>query len=217
MIKKIIIGVVGVCVLIGIALAVYSSQQPSDVRITRSIVINAPAAIVFPFVNDFDMWPLWSPYEKLDPNMTKQLSSNRKGVGAVYMWEGNSDVGKGRMEIVGETVPSEIIIDLEFDKPMKSQNPTRFTFQENGGVTVVSWVMETKNSLPFMVMNLFTDMNKMIGADFEKGLSELKVISEQEVQIQGMRTQDELSGLGGGVESIIELPSIELPTESVAQ
>ena len=46
---------------------------------------------------------------------------------------------------------------------------------ENDGVTTVLWGLEGKMPFPF---NLMFDMDAMIGADYEKGLSSLKDICE---------------------------------------
>ena len=95
MLKKILIGVAAVIVLFVIVVA----TRPADFRIERSTTIAAPPEVVFAQVNDFHAWPAWSPWEKLDPGMKRTHSGAPAGAGAVYEWQGNDDVGEGRMTI----------------------------------------------------------------------------------------------------------------------
>ncbi|MCB1207201.1 MAG: SRPBCC family protein, partial [Verrucomicrobiae bacterium] len=78
MIKKIVIVL---AVLIAVLLIV-ASFQPDTMEVTRSTTIAAPPAAVFAVVNDFRRWDEWSPWAKLDPEMTKTLEGPPTGVGA---------------------------------------------------------------------------------------------------------------------------------------
>jgi uncharacterized protein YndB with AHSA1/START domain len=114
------------------AFVVLVSMQPGQFRVARSATIQAPPEAVFPLVNDFHKWAVWSPWEKLDPSMKKTFSGAESGVGAVYAWSGNSDVGEGRMTI-GESQPNERLeIRLEFLKPFESTSISTFRFRPEG-------------------------------------------------------------------------------------
>ena len=82
-------------VVLGIAAA-----RPNEFRVQRTARIGAAADRIFSHIADFHRWEAWSPYEKLDAAMTKTHSGAPSGPGAVYAWDGNSKVGKGRMEIM---------------------------------------------------------------------------------------------------------------------
>jgi len=142
--------------------------------VTRNAFVSAPAAAIFPLVNDFHEWTKWSPWEAVDPNMQRNYSGNESGVGAKYAWSGNGRAGSGTMEIVGSAEPSQIDIRLEFTKPMKAVNPTGFTFAPEGEGTRVTWTMTGENKT-FMskVFALVMNMDKLVGKDFEKGLASL--------------------------------------------
>jgi hypothetical protein len=174
MIKKILLTLVAIIAII----LVIAAFQPAQFRVTRSATIAAPAAVIFPEVNDFHRWPDWSPWEKLDPTMKRTLEGPAAGVGAVYAWEGNSDVGSGKMTIT-ESKPAEVIrIKLEFFKPMPGLCPTEFTFKPEGAGTNVTWTMTGDKNYISKVVCLFMSMDKMVGGDFEKGLASLKQVSE---------------------------------------
>jgi len=145
----------------------------STYEVTRSAVIPAPAEDIFPLVNSFREWTKWSPWESVDPAMERSYSGTESGVGAKYAWSGNRKAGSGTMEIVDTAEPRNIKIRLEFTKPFKAVNPTSFTFTPSGDGTQVTWTMTGENKGIGKVFALFMNMDKMVGADFEKGLASL--------------------------------------------
>jgi uncharacterized protein YndB with AHSA1/START domain len=181
MLKKILIGLAAVIVLFVIVVA----TRPSAFRIERSTTISAPPEVVFAQVNDFHAWPGWSPWEKLDPNMKRTHSGPPAGVGAVYAWQGNGDVGEGKMTIQKSEPPSMVGIELEFIKPFTATNATTFSFANTGGGTKVTWAMEGKNNFVAKAASLFMDMDQLIGADFERGLAAMKSASEAAAKNRG--------------------------------
>lgn len=175
MLKKIAIGVV-VLILIFVGLA---AMQPDSFRVQRAISIKAPPEKIIPLISDFHHWPQWSPWEKLDPSMTRTFSGAPKDVGAVYEWKGNKDVGSGRMEITGMTPPNRVGIDLLFLEPFESHCVTDFTLENKGDLTTVTWTMSGPSNFMTKVMGLFSSMDKMIGKDFDAGLASMKAAAEK--------------------------------------
>lgn len=111
---------------VGVALAAIVAMQPERLRIERSALVRAPADVVFALIDDFHQWGRWSPYEKRDPDMVRTFEGPAAGPGAVYAWDGNGDVGKGRMTIV-RSEPGELVaIELQFFEPMEATNLARF-------------------------------------------------------------------------------------------
>jgi uncharacterized protein YndB with AHSA1/START domain len=152
--------------------------QPAAYRVVRTATISAPPAAVFAHVNDLRRWQAWSPWEKLDPAMKRTFAGAASGAGASYGWEGNSDVGTGRMTIT-ESRPAELVrIKLEFIKPMAGMSMTDFTFKPQGNQTAVSWEMTGENNFIAKAICLFMDMEKMLGGQFEQGLAALKAVAE---------------------------------------
>ncbi|MEO6530544.1 MAG: SRPBCC family protein [Specibacter sp.] len=145
----------------------------SSFSVSRSAVIPAPAEEIYPLVISFREWIKWSPWEGLDPAMQRSYAGPVQGVGATYSWKGNRKAGAGTMEIVEAAEPSGIHLRLEFSKPMKAVNPTTFTFVPEGSGTRVTWTMTGENKGLGRVFMLFMNMDKLVGGDFEKGLSQL--------------------------------------------
>jgi hypothetical protein len=169
MLKKIAI----VVVLILAGFAGFVATRPADFRLSRARTMAAPPEVVHAYVNDFKKWPEWSPWEKLDPAMKRELSGAAAGPGAVYFWTGNDAVGEGRMTITDSQAPRSVTIRLEFLKPFAATNTTQFDFAPSGAGTAVTWTMTGRHNFISKAMCVFMDMEKMVGPDFEKGLIQL--------------------------------------------
>ncbi|QDU77305.1 Polyketide cyclase / dehydrase and lipid transport [Bremerella volcania] len=179
MLNVVLILLVGLVFLI-VALAVAVAFQPNEFQVTRSMKMDAPPEVVFPHVNQFSAWEAWSPYEKLDPNMSKSLDGPAAGQGAIMRWSGNGNAGAGSTTIV-QSEPNEAIqIDLEITEPMACRNDVLFTFQPEGNSTVVTWSMSGKVGFMAKFFHLIFDIDKMCGDQFTEGLTKLKEISEKQ-------------------------------------
>jgi hypothetical protein len=167
---------IGVAVLVIAAAVIFIGTRPDTFRIERSALIGAPAAAVFPMINDFHQWNRWSPWEKVDPNMQRTFEGASAGLGAVYSWSGNSKAGSGRITMT-ESKPDRLVaIKLEFFKPFAATRQGRFLLVPSAGGTQVTWSMEGKNNLMGKVMAPF--MDGMVGKEFEKGLANLNVATK---------------------------------------
>lgn len=164
-----------------VVVLVLAATQPDTINVQRTARIAAAPERIFPLLSDFhrNSWGAWSPYEDKDPDMQRTLSGAANGVGAVYEWQGDSNIGQGRMEIVTAQVPSKVTIKLDFIKPFAAHNVAEFTLQPQAAGTDVTWSMRGPATFLSKIMGLFLNMDRMIGNDFETGLARLKVIAEQ--------------------------------------
>jgi hypothetical protein len=144
----------------------------------RSKSIDASPPAVFAQVNDFHKWDAWSPWAKLDPTMKKFYEGAPAGRGAIYKWNGNSQVGEGRMEITDSQPNKSVTIRLDFMKPFKATNQTLFTFEPQGDQTVVTWDMTGPKNFMAKAFHLFENMDKMLGGQFDQGLTQMKAVAE---------------------------------------
>ena len=174
MIKIIAIVVVAAIV----ALLGYAATKPNIFRVTRSVVIKAPPEKIHAHLEDFHRWGDWSPYEKLDPAMTRTYSGPASGVGATYGWSSKGKGGVGQMKITQATAPSKLALDLDFTKPFVAHNTVVFSLEPQGQDTRVTWTMEGAAPYIHKLMSVIFNMDKMVGGDFETGLANLKRISE---------------------------------------
>jgi uncharacterized protein YndB with AHSA1/START domain len=169
--------VIIIAVLIA-ALFTFIASRPNTFRVERSVHINASAERIFPLINDFQEWPKWSPYEKMDPAMKRTYSGAERGQGAIYAWEGNARAGSGRMEIL-EAAPSSLVrIQLDFTKPFVAHNTAEFALRPTGSGTTVTWAMYGPQAFMNKAMSLVMSMDSLVGGQFDEGLANLKRVSE---------------------------------------
>lgn len=125
-------------------LLIFVATRPATFHVQRTARINAAPDKIFPHINDFHRWAAWSPFEK-DPKMTKVFSGPTDGTGAVYEWDGNKDVGQGRVEITQSSPPSTVIVQLDFLRPFEAHNVAEFTLAPVGASTDVTWSLHGPN------------------------------------------------------------------------
>lgn len=175
MIKNVVLLIVAaILVVLGLA-----ATRPDTFSVERRVQVQAPPERIYPLVSDFHRFPEWSPWEHRDPAMKRGFSGAASGVGAVYAWNGNDDVGQGRMEIVEATEPSLVRMRLEFLRPVQAQNMAEFRLQPDAGGTMVTWRMEGPNPYLAKLMQMFFSMDRLVGSDFDAGLAKLKQLAER--------------------------------------
>ena len=160
------------------ALLLYAATRPDRFNVQRSIKVQAPPEKIFAILNDFHQSASWSPYEKKDAAMKRAFSGSESGKGAVYEFDGNKEVGKGRLTITDTTPPSKVVLALDMSEPFEGHSIVEYTLDASGGSTNVTWAIHGQQPYLGKVMSLFIDCDKMIGKDFEVGLANLKAVSE---------------------------------------
>lgn len=174
MVIKVLIALVAIVVVLVVVIA----SRPSEFRVERTATMAAPAPAVFAHVNDFHRWEAWSPYAKRDPGMRTSFEGPPAGVGAIYTWSGNHEVGEGRSTII-ESRPNELVrIKLEFVRPFSGTSTADFTFRPESDRTAVTWSLAGRNNFIAKAMGLVMNMDRMIGGDFETGLAQMKSVVE---------------------------------------
>ena len=163
-------------VAIVLAMAAFGKK---DFRVERSTTINTPASAVYANLNTLAGMDKWGPWKEMEHNMTATLSGSPDGqVGAISHWK--SDESEGEMEL-GELVQDKhVTTKLRFMSPFAATNEGTYDLEADGENTKVTWAMAGQNNFMARIMGVFMDMDKMVGPMFEKGLSNLKSLSEKE-------------------------------------
>ena len=167
-------GILAIAVAVILALA---TGRPDAFHIQRTATIEAAPERIFPLINDLRENSRWSPFEN-DPAMTRVHSGSAAGKGAVFEWNGNRQVGRGRIAITDSVPPSKVVMALDMFTPFEAHNVVEFTLAPHDGKTDVTWSM--RGPQPFMakLMSTVMDCDKMVGSQFEEGLGKLKAIAE---------------------------------------
>lgn len=177
--KKALLALTVVVVSLGALFFTIPLFLPTSYTVEVSTAMNAPQKAVYSYMRNLENFDQWSPWAELDPEMTIETSGEAGEIGSSYSWQGNEDVGKGKMTI-SNLSDNRIDITLQFIEPWESESKTWYVVEEVGNTSIVNWNMIGEMSYPWNIMSLFMNMEEMIGKDFYKGLNKLKTIVEDE-------------------------------------
>ena len=80
---------------------------------------------------------------------------------------------------ITEAQPARVALDLDFVKPFEGHNKVLFTLTPKGDATEVNWSMNGPSPYITKVIQVFCNMDAMIGKQFEAGLADLKAVTEK--------------------------------------
>jgi effector-binding domain-containing protein len=172
MLKKILTVLIVLVVLI----AVIGFILPRHAVVKRSVTIDRPASLVYATVNSFVLFPKWSPWQDLDPNMHQTTEGPRDGVGAKLVWTGNDKVGSGTQLITASTPDQSMASDLDFGDMGSAKSLV--TLASDGGKTRATWAVDMDMGANPIGHYIGLTMDSMMGKDFASGLGKLKVLVE---------------------------------------
>jgi len=172
--------IVSIVIVVAIAaVLLFAATRPDTFQVQRTAAIQAPPEKIFPLINDLQRFKSWNPFAKKDPNATEIYSGPASGKGAKSVFAGNSEVGKGSLEITDSVPSSKVAMQLRMTEPMEANNQIEFTLEPKGDITNVTWAMKGQCSYLGKIVGLFFNMDRMVGGDFEAGLASLKAIAEK--------------------------------------
>jgi uncharacterized protein YndB with AHSA1/START domain len=180
MLKKILIAIGLLIVLFVVAVAATVIVAPTDCAVEREVVINKPRAEVFEYVKYVKNQNEWGPWFKKDPGMKQDFRGMDGEVGFVSHWVGNTDEsGEGEQEIKRVLPNERLDTELRFKTPFESKADAYLITEDAGdNKTKVKWGFTTEFPRPMNVFLVVTDIDAMLGKDYEEGLSSLKTILE---------------------------------------
>ncbi len=156
----------------------YVSTRESTFAFERSGVINAPAEKIFPYISSFQMCKMWNPYDNKDPNMKRNIMGTDGQVGSVMEFEGNTEAGSGKLEILKIVPNASVEIKLTMTKPIHANNIILYKLTPEGTGTRFTWAMSGDNGFMGKLISVFIDCEKMMAKDFDQGITQLKTIVE---------------------------------------
>ncbi len=148
---------------------------PRTVATEKSIVINAPREVIFPYLQYFVKQQTWSPWNERDPNMKTEIIGTDGTVGAINRWESKTE-GTGEQEITSLVSNERLETHLRFRG--QGEADAFLAAKDAEGGTEVTWGFSATTPYPLNFMNLFMDIAGMVGKDYDAGLNKLKVMME---------------------------------------
>jgi len=150
---------------------------PRIVHVERTIVIDRPAASVYPYINSLRRASEWSPWVEYDPNVKMSYSGYEQGVGAKMSWAGNKKVGTGSQQITQSILNRKVASELQFGEQGPAKSALTLTTTEHGTKVVWSLDVDLGNSPIARYAGLSLDAQ--VGADYDRGLAKLKALVER--------------------------------------
>lgn len=168
--------VAGLVLVIG-AILLVASRKPDHFSYARSARINASPEKLFGMINDLREMNRWNPYALRETNGKAEYSGAASGPGQRFDFAGSKS-GTGHVEILESQAPTSVAMRLAMVKPIKVDNRIDFTIAPAASGTQVTWAMSGPQPLLGKVMMMFIDCDKMMGRDFDEGLSNMKRLAE---------------------------------------
>lgn len=148
---------------------------PSEINITRVIMINAKPHRVFELTYSLKQWEKWSPWFNMDKKGSWKYYGSANGVGSYATWKSkNQALGSGSMRI--SKCRQDSLITVKFLLPGEKECVNTIFLSGRGLSTKVKWVLNLKFSFFERWLNFGTD--KFISNVIESGLKKLKRTAE---------------------------------------
>lgn len=150
---------------------------PSRYRVSRSANIRADASSLSARLADLSTREQWVPWKEAEPTASFVASGTPRAAGSTFSWSGRK-IGAGTVILVRFEEARAVETRVEFRRPMRMVARDRFELQaQPSGLTTVTWTNEGDLSWPAgRLFGLVID--RVVGADYERGLATLKRISE---------------------------------------
>jgi effector-binding domain-containing protein len=185
---------IGALLLVLIAVAmILMLVVPAKQHIERTIMINAPVAVVYEHLTklgNFNNWSVWTRKDSTVKNTTSGIDGT---LGAVNTWSGDSELsGDGKIEIASLEINQKVEYKITFLEPRKADAKSEFKLLEVNGQTKLTWEFDLATPRPGNILNLFSNLDKKLGKDFEDGLKNLKTIIEKNKAAASIKSFDVL-------------------------
>jgi hypothetical protein len=116
--------------------------------------------------------------------MKKNFIGSGNEVGSAMEFEGNSDAGSGKLEML-KIVPNQAVdIKLTMLKPFHAENLVQYSLSTEDEGTRFTWVMSGNGRFLGKLMTTLIDCEKMVGDQFSQGIFNLKTLIESQPPVQ---------------------------------
>ena len=100
----------------------YVSTKDGHFSYQRSGLINSTPEVIFPYISNFKLGTQWNSYDQKDPNTKRNFIGNDGTVGSIMEFNGNNDIGAGKLEILKIEPNHKVEIRLIMTKPLNANN-----------------------------------------------------------------------------------------------
>lgn len=161
---------VGVTLVLMLAIAA-GFLLPAAWQVERSVVIQAPPAVVFPELNSLKRWRDWTVWFEREPDVRVEYSGPDSGVGATSRWRGQD--GRGALKIMRSDSDRRVEYQLLFDGGEFVMDGVLLLAPEGAG-TRVTWRARGEAGANPFARYFALLLPYWIGRDFEASMENLR-------------------------------------------
>ena len=168
--------------MLAVVVALFAATRPTRYEVKHTIRIEKSPDTVFALVNSLKNWEKWSPWIRKDQKMSKAYHGEDGQPGSSFEWKSQvMQIGSGVIRLLESEAPSRAKFELCFSRPFHTLEAVEFALSpSNDNATDLVWTMTGHNRLILRLGSMFGDMvEKIVGADFEAGLAEIKRVAEE--------------------------------------
>lgn len=172
--KKFAIFAIVTIIIVLLAILVLAIAEPTDITVSRSVLIKAPKDSVFAQMAIYKNWPNWIPWYQMDSSMKMTFTGAEGQAGSGFHWSGDEHKtgdGEIRTDAINGT---EMAYSMSFLKPNKGSAAGTLLAKDTAGMTLATWTLVMHTPFPKNAMNAFINMDKLLGDDFTAGLNNMK-------------------------------------------
>jgi len=174
MLKKLVLG----CAVVLAGFLVYVAMQPSQMNVSRELLVRATPEAIFPHINNTKKADEWMPWREVDPEVQMKYSGPEEGLGSTSSWSSSGQMGTG-LAVIVESIPNESVkTSLSYTKPMVMTQLAELSLRPTPEGTIVRWAVNGNNNFMGRLFCVLLNMDTVVGKQFEQGLNKLKSIVE---------------------------------------
>jgi effector-binding domain-containing protein len=155
-----------------IGFCIYTAVQPNNFEIIKTQKINAPAAVIYNNVIDFNNWQAWYSCVEANPDMKISLSDDPKGINGTYFWEDKDGVGTIKtVEAIPFTSIKQDMLATNFPS---SKIHWKFKPNDDGSTNVTCTISGNNLSFGYKMFSILRgNTEKQIGPYYKRSLEKL--------------------------------------------
>jgi hypothetical protein len=156
----------------------YGYFKAPQYKISREMKISAKPEEIFGYINNSKKMMLWMPWQELSPDLKMDYSGPEEGVGSRSDWISKGPMGTGYSLITQSNENRSVISELKYIEPFEMSQTAELSLSETESGTIVKWQAEGENNFLGRLFSIVVNVDKMVGKDFEKGLLNLKNLTD---------------------------------------
>lgn len=158
-------------------LVVIGAILPSSYHVERSVIIQKPSKVIFPYLNNVQKWPVWTSLnQNKDFSLEQTFFGPPQGIGSGMTYQGDK-LGKGKIEIIDNELNDHVSYSLLINNRFNTQgNIQLITISDSSAQVSISLDGDVGFHLPNRYIILL--MDNIAGSLFQESLIHLKSIVE---------------------------------------